>query len=157
MSSYPDGRCRNHMGVAHSFCYILLLVDIWHHNLLSFSSLPSLTASPFLLSSPQFPFFSSFLSTYLPPLSLILFSLPFSLPPSCLPASPSNFQMLLADKTTGQLHTMQFDVWVSEHCPELLEGIRHWILSLLREHPQQQTGETNQAVAMATADVSNLE
>ena len=62
--------------------------------------------------------------------------------------------MLLADKATGQLHTMQFNVWVSEHCPELLEGIRHWILSLLREHPQQQTGESNQAVAMATADVS---
>ena len=49
---------------------------------------------------------------------------------------------------------MQFNIWVSEHCPELLEGIRHWILSLVREHPQQQTGETNQAVAMATADVS---
>jgi len=25
-SSYADGGCRNHMGVAHSFCYILLVV-----------------------------------------------------------------------------------------------------------------------------------
>ena len=26
MSSYPDGGCRNHMGVAHSYCYELLTV-----------------------------------------------------------------------------------------------------------------------------------
>ena len=115
--------------------------------------------SPFIFLTP----FSHFLSfpPFLPPIPFLL--LPLHLSPSSLtdpflspflPSPTSNFQMLLADKTTGQLHTMQFDVWVSEHCPELLEGIRHWILSLLREHPQQQTGETNQAVAMATADVS---
>jgi len=58
-----------------------------------------------------------------------------------------------ADKTTGLLHTMQFAVWVSHHCPQLLEGIRHWVLSLLHE---EKMGESEQAAAAGTADVSDL-
>ena len=35
---------------------------------------------------------------------------------------------------TGQLHKAQFAVWVSSHCPRLLEGVQHWMLSLLHGH-----------------------
>ena len=49
------------------------------------------------------------------------------------------FQMVHADKTTGELHRVQFGHWVSRHCPRLLVGLREWTKSLLL--PQKQETE----------------
>ncbi len=39
--------------------------------------------------------------------------------------------MLVADSNTHELSVTQFTVWLTGHCPKLLEGINHWIETLL--------------------------
>lgn len=39
--------------------------------------------------------------------------------------------MLMADPQTQELSATQFAVWMNEHCPRLLEGINHWIETVL--------------------------
>ena len=39
--------------------------------------------------------------------------------------------MLMADPQTQELSATQFAVWMNEHSPRLLEGINHWIETVL--------------------------
>ena len=57
-----------------------------------------------------------------------------ALPPSIY------LQMVHADKTTGELHRVQFGHWVSRHCPRLLVGLQEWTKSLLLPQSQE-TGD----------------
>lgn len=57
-------------------------------------------------------------------------------------------QMVHADKTTGELHCVQFGHWVTRHCPRLLVGLREWTKSLLL--PQKQETEEQSSELGAT-------
>ncbi|XP_011410302.1 PREDICTED: restriction of telomere capping protein 5-like [Amphimedon queenslandica] len=39
--------------------------------------------------------------------------------------------MLMTDSATHELTAAQFAVWMTEHCPRLLEGLQHWTETLL--------------------------
>ena len=67
----------------------------------------------FVLLSLSLSFFISYCTSFLPSLS------------------PSLSQMLMTDSATHELSAAQFAVWMTEHCPRLLEGLQHWIETLL--------------------------
>ena len=58
---------------------------------------------------------------------------------SSLPSS-SLIKMLMTDSATHELSAAQFAVWMNEHCPRLLEGLQHWLETLLHgDHKDNDT------------------
>lgn len=58
---------------------------------------------------------------------------------SSLPSS-SLIKMLMTDSATHELSAAQFAVWMNEHCPRLLEGLQHWLETLLHgDHKDDDT------------------
>ena len=50
----------------------------------------------------------------------------------------------MADPQTQELSATQFAVWMNEHCPHLLEGINHWIETVLHgdhTHPNEPSSD----------------
>ena len=65
-------------------------------------------------------------------------------------------QMVHADKSTGELHRVQFGHWVTRHCPRLLVGLREWTKSLLFPQNQETEEQSSEALEHLCFVVWNL-
>ena len=65
------------------------------------------------------------------------------------------FQMLVTNQSSSELSVTQFAVWMREHCPRLLDGMLHWVLSLLRSSYHQHQDHDHHAAANSVS-ISSL-